>query len=332
VVDAVRENLFESLVELIDRHGVPSLYRLYLPEIGVLSESSYAIQPALLGTLVRHMTRTVVQLILRGEDEAAAPGVRALFALERRVSADAEAAIEVHQGLGSIGRTVGHLLPNSLGFAFDAPGFGYLDPSRSSVLSALRDGYHELSEHAESIGEPDDARIWLEAAEVTVASLLERAVESGEYGPFREHVENLASDLFRAVETLTSRGSDACLTIGLLALKRFADAGIASDEKSLWETIATYTLRLGMIAEDRGHHGIFETSGADDAVAIFERVPVPYRSAVVLDVYIHHPEALQNKAHWRFIKRAGVKLGTNFEMMFDPLTGEDYEEDDPRRR
>jgi hypothetical protein len=53
---------------------------------------------------------------------------------------------------------------------------------------------------------------------------------------------------------------------------------------------------------------------------------------VVLDVQIHHPDGLHHKNRWGFIKRAGVKLGTNFGMMFDPVTGDDYAEDDPRRR
>jgi hypothetical protein len=331
VVDAIRENLMESLVELIDRHGVPSLFRLYLPELGLLAQSAYEIQPALLRGMLDHMTQTVVRLILRDEDVAAAAGVRALFALERRVGSDVEAAIAVHQALGSIGGTVGHLLPAPLGFAFDSGGFGYLDASRSNVLFALRDGYDELSRRAESVGNPVDARIWLEATEVTISSLLDRAVQSGDYASFREHVGDLAGDLFRAVETLTDRGADVCLSIGLLALKRFADIGIAADEKSLWEMIGAYALRLGMIAEDRGHEGFVGRSGAEDAVAIFQRVPERYRSSVMLDVYIHHPDGMQHETVWHFVKRAGVTLGTNFEMMFDPATGQDYSKDDPRR-
>lgn len=35
---------------------------------------------------------------------------------------------------------------------------------------------------------------------------------------------------------------------------------------------------------------------------------------------------------WAFVKRAGTELHSNFGMMFDPETGEDYPKDDPRRR
>ena len=41
---------------------------------------------------------------------------------------------------------------------------------------------------------------------------------------------------------------------------------------------------------------------------------------------VRHDEA------WRFIKRAGVALRSNFGLMFDPTTGLDYAENDPRRR
>lgn len=35
---------------------------------------------------------------------------------------------------------------------------------------------------------------------------------------------------------------------------------------------------------------------------------------------------------WDFVKRAGVQLNSNFGLMFDPATGEDYAPNDPRRR
>jgi hypothetical protein len=282
--------------------------------------------------MLDHLTQTVVQLALRREDTAAAAGVEALFGLERAVAADADAAISVHQALGSVGRTVGHLLPDPLGFQFNRPGFGYLDESSSSVLYALREGYWNLADRAESTGNPADSRIWLEAAEVTISSLLDRAVETGRFAPFREHITMLMSELFRAVESLAYRGAGVCLSIGLLALKRFADVAIDADEESIWESIGFYTLRLGLIAEDRNHTGFVGKSGADEAVAIFSCVPARYRSAIVLDVYTHAPDPVHHDSVWRFVKRAGVQLGTNFGMMFDPVTGEDYAKDDLRRQ
>jgi len=35
---------------------------------------------------------------------------------------------------------------------------------------------------------------------------------------------------------------------------------------------------------------------------------------------------------WAFVKRAGAELHSNFGLMFDPETSEDYARDDPRRR
>jgi hypothetical protein len=45
-----------------------------------------------------------------------------------------------------------------------------------------------------------------------------------------------------------------------------------------------------------------------------------------LDRNGHHDET------WRFIKGAGVTLRSNFGLMFDPMTGLDYADNDPRRR
>lgn len=51
----------------------------------------------------------------------------------------------------------------------------------------------------------------------------------------------------------------------------------------------------------------------------------------MVDVYIHQPESVTHEIVWRFVKKARVKLSENFGMAFDPVTGEDYPADDPRR-
>ncbi|MGB6786760.1 MAG: hypothetical protein WBE20_01325, partial [Candidatus Acidiferrales bacterium] len=47
---------------------------------------------------------------------------------------------------------------------------------------------------------------------------------------------------------------------------------------------------------------------------------------VLVKSYEHVDEA------WKFIKRAAAALHSNFGLMFDPETGEDYSPEDPRRR
>jgi hypothetical protein len=52
--------------------------------------------------------------------------------------------------------------------------------------------------------------------------------------------------------------------------------------------------------------------------------------AAMLDVEIKSHQ--HTRQAWQFVKRAGTELHTNFGFMFDPDTGEDYAENDPRRR
>jgi hypothetical protein len=44
---------------------------------------------------------------------------------------------------------------------------------------------------------------------------------------------------------------------------------------------------------------------------------------------MHSPSGQQ--VTWKFVKSLGVHLGTNFGLMFDALTGQDFAADDPRR-
>ncbi len=56
------------------------------------------------------------------------------------------------------------------------------------------------------------------------------------------------------------------------------------------------------------------------------------RSGDVVEVYTHSAGMGKHDEIWAFIKQLGVKMGTNFGFMFDHETGEDYPEEDPRRR
>lgn len=53
--------------------------------------------------------------------------------------------------------------------------------------------------------------------------------------------------------------------------------------------------------------------------------------SAVNESYRKFDEGLHDKK-WAYIKSLGVKMGTNFGFMFDSLTGQDYTDDDPRRR
>lgn len=55
-------------------------------------------------------------------------------------------------------------------------------------------------------------------------------------------------------------------------------------------------------------------------------------SEQIKEAYIESVGVGAHDEVWRFIKRLGNKLGTNFGFMFDWSTGEDYPQDDPRRK
>jgi hypothetical protein len=52
----------------------------------------------------------------------------------------------------------------------------------------------------------------------------------------------------------------------------------------------------------------------------------------VFDSYIHTFDGNNHDAIWDFITKLGVRMGTNFGLMFDPATGKSYSDNDPRRR
>ena len=66
-------------------------------------------------------------------------------------------------------------------------------------------------------------------------------------------------------------------------------------------------------------------------VSFMVQMPDPYEwNAPMLDVFQKSHAHIEQA--WNFIKRAGVLLGSNFGLMFDSDTGDDYGPDDPRRK
>lgn len=334
VVIAIRENFLTEVAELIQRHGVPSLHKVYVPEIVALAGDTHDLQAALLPE-VAHVNRTLIGLILAGEDEAAAPGVAALFGLEERVQADHEAAIQVHQVLGSIGQAVGTLLPASLGYEFETHGFGRMDDSRSDVVAELRHGYSELCDRREVLRERDDAYIWLEAIEVTAAALLQRGVETGSYHAISEHVQDLILDLVPTTRALAYEGgSQFGLRGAIWALARLSRMGMdPTGAEQIWACLADLIVEAGQAAHDLDLDWFDGDKAADHAVEALGNVPMQFWEHAITEAQMHRiNEKPSHDSRWEFTKKAGAQLGTNFGFMFDATTGEDYAKDDPRRR
>lgn len=335
VVAAICDSFLSDIPELIDRHGVPSLHRVYIPEIVALAGDTYELRRDLMPTVLEHAERTLVRLILAGEDEAAAPGVAALFELEARLQGDGQAALAAHRVLGSIGQAVGCLLPAPLGYAFNAPGFGYLDDSRSDVVDALRQGYSELCERRKKLAEPDDAFIWLEAMEVTAAALLTRGVETSNYPAVAEHVQSMVLDFVDAARALAyDGGSDWGLKRAIFALDRLSRIeATGAGAEGILGCLADVTVEAGQVAEDIGLEWFAGGPAVDKAIDALSNIPTQYWKHAIDEGQMRRiAEKPGQDARWRFTTKAGARLRTNFGMMFDWETGELYPDNDPRRR
>ncbi len=328
-------NLLGDIPELIARHGVASLHRIYVPACCDLVAETYSVDPRLIRIPLDHVERTLVTLIMTGEDEAAAPGITALLALEIQFADNETAQDAVHRVLGSVGRVVGRLLPADHGFDFNSPGFGYLDDSRSMAMNELREGYYRMCEAREAAASADDRCLWMEAIEVTIDSLLKRGIATGNYGAIREHAESLLVDLTVAAASLAYAGCDRALNLCVAAIRSFTRLGLDHDQTTLWSELAEYTVKLGMVAQDRDIRYFAGGNTADEAIEVLKLIPRQYWDSAIREAQLHglmHGSDLPgHDSRWKFITRAGVKLHTNFGMMFDANTGELYADDDPRR-
>jgi hypothetical protein len=329
------ESVLNGIPELIARSGVPSLHRVYLPSVCRYAQELVDKPRGSLKTILEHVERTAVTLLLDKEEFAATPAIFSLFELDKASGGNEESRAEIHRVLAGIGRTVGRLLPNVRGFVFHAPGFGYLDESRSEAISALTEGYWNLRDDREEHTNSDDHFLWIEAMEVTIAALLESAVAHRRIEVFRDHIDALLSDMVSAAAFLAYLGYHRPLQLTILALKRFAESGLQAEDR-LWSSLSEYTMKLGAIAEDLAIDWFMGGSAADEAISVLGLTPASHWSSAALETTIH-PLPADRREHkhdssWAFIRRAGVRLGSNFGMMFDSLTGETYPEDDPRRR
>jgi hypothetical protein len=332
-LDRFREGFLESVPELIARHGVPSLHGVYLPALGRMSSDAWTIDRSLLDSLLEHLCKATVTLILSGEDSAAAKGIRALFNIEEHVASDSRSRDRVHQALGSVGRAIGRLLPANRGYRHDAPGFGYLDESQSEVMDELEEGYWRLCDARAEAGDSEDSCIWVEAVEVTIIALLNRGMETDNFGAIRNHVTSLLSDLALAVPKLTYTGCERALILWEFALERIAGLHFDSTQDELWNTIAEEIARLGAIAVDLDLTAFGGWSVAEKAVDALGDVPRQYWPGAIQEMSFHGiNERPSHDARWNFTTQAGVRHHTNFGLMFDENTGDLYADDDPRRR
>jgi hypothetical protein len=332
-LDEFREGFLQDIPELIERHGVPSLHAVYLPALGQMARDAWDVDHTLLDRLLEHLCETTVTLMLSGEDRAAARGIRSIFNLEEHVATDPSSRDRVHQALGSIGRAVGHVLPATLGYRHDAPGFGYLDESRSEVMDELEEGYWRVCDARSEAADSNDACLWLEAIEVTAVALIERGMETSKFKAVKNHTISLMSDASRAVLKLAYSGCDRAPILWALALERLAHLHFPPDQNELWDSIAEDLVQIGSVAIDLNLTFFGGGPIADRCIEALSDVPPQCWAGAIQEVSFHGiNDPPDHQARWQFTTRAGVFHHTNFGLMFDENTGELYPDDDPRRR
>jgi hypothetical protein len=224
------------------------------------------------------------------------------------------------------------LLPAAKGYAFDTGGFGYLDESRSETVFSLRSGYYELARRRTKAGE-SDALLWLEAMGVTARTLIHRGVETGKYRAIKEHFLDLLLDMVGAAKDTAYAGNGRAVSMALFALDGFAREDISPSETEIWVTIGFSIVGLGMVAEALSIELFAGGSAVEIAMEALRRVPSEHWDAAVFERNLKGIDGKPDQdARWSFTRRAGVRLRTNFGLMFDETTGEPYAEDDPRRK
>jgi hypothetical protein len=122
----------------------------------------------------------------------------------------------------------------------------------------------------------------------------------------------------------------------MAAIRSFAKVEISHDQTTLWSELAEYSVKLGMIAQELDTESFAGGRTADEAIEILELIPTQFWADAVVEAQLHSlvygRDLPGHESRWQFTTRAGVKLRTNFGMMFDADTGELYPDDDPRRR
>lgn len=332
LVEAFRAALLDTVPELIANHGVPSLYQLYLRAVARLGMTAWDVRHRLLLPLLEHLRRATVELILRGEDSAAANGVEALFDIEEHLGRDASRE-EVERALGTVGRAVGRLLPALQGFRHEAPGFGYVDESASEVLAALSEGYARLCDARVEACDPDDGCVWLEAIESTCVTLLGRGIETHNFAAVEEHAIGFLCDAARAVPPLVYAGNERAAILWMLALERMTELALPAEQRQLWETLAEFVVGLGAIAVELSLTFYGSDAVAQRMIKALGRVPRAYWAGAMQEMQMRGiGDKPGHDARWAFVTKAGVEYHTNFGFMFDAETGALYADDDPRRR
>jgi hypothetical protein len=201
--------------------------------------------------------------------------------------------------------------------------------------------YDSLLECIYSIGQELEERneyplIYFDAVHVVVRKIIELYEEYNEVINFDEDIWRLNhifySYALNAVKEQNNRG------FGLAVLRIYQTMQYLIENKIEDPVNGIVELLIDLAFTSSGNPDleIIDFFGKDVHEWIFEKMISDINPATieraVFDRYLSFHRNGDRKTTWQFIKSMGVRLGTNFKLMFDWRSGQDYAPDDPRRK
>lgn len=175
--------------------------------------------------------------------------------------------------------------------------------------------------------------IFFDAVSVFIKRLIEKQLRKYSKS-ISENIYSLALSFSSFAESALNgeNATGAALAITEIE-KTYRELKVANFDSDALSVVKTL-IHIGIIAANKKSSlDIVEFIGKplDDRIIDFLGESNEQIDNEVFNSFIH-TFGLNHELSWDFIKRLGHQMMSNFSLMFDPLTGKDYEKDDPRRR
>ncbi len=198
--------------------------------------------------------------------------------------------------------------------------------NETEELGEITEGIYKLS-GAVRAGKTDKYPLILKDA---IEVICDQALKRNEPRKFEHTILSLVGiheDLAEDLIVKESKNAEAYLWLFLHYFKEVLSKYDLNEYRELRKDIFSW---VGDLAQEAGA----SIPGARDLSGLIISFMVQTGDADDWDAAMHEV-VVKSHQHtdqaWAFVKRAGTELHSNFGLMFDPETGEDYAPDDPRR-
>lgn len=133
-------------------------------------------------------------------------------------------------------------------------------------------------------------------------------------------------------------GNTTSAELGVMKLdydfySKYSDSGLEKRAREVLGLIVKCGLLASSFQDKQKKPNLFNQPVEDEVIErLLKSSDVDTIIAEVYDNYLRASFEGDHKKAWEFVKKLGNKMDTNFGFMFDPVTGENYPDDDPRRR